>query len=219
MPISAGKKRKTSAKKPIPKPSTPRSRLLVDERREQLLALGMDAFSRQPYDDISIDDLAQSAGVSKGLLYHYFPSKKAFYVAILMEAANKLTAETEPDYTLPPPVGLHRALEHYFGFVEQRGMAYGALMRGGVGSDAEVYAILEGTRQVFVDRVLEGLPTARTHLLEVAVRGWIGSVEASALSWYERQDVPKEKLIQVLVISLGATLQAATDGAVGLLGG
>ena len=49
----------------------PRARLLVDERRAQLLALGLRLFAEHSYDEVSIDELARAAGVSKGLLYHY----------------------------------------------------------------------------------------------------------------------------------------------------
>ena len=58
-----------------------RTRLQVDIRRQQLLELGLELFAHQTYDGLSIDEIAKRAGVSKGLLYHYFPSKRAFYVA------------------------------------------------------------------------------------------------------------------------------------------
>ena len=75
----------------------PRKRLELEERRAQLLALASLAFSNKSYDDVSIDELAQAAQVSKGLLYHYFPSKRHLYIAIIREAADKLTAQTVHD--------------------------------------------------------------------------------------------------------------------------
>ena len=67
-----------------------RSRLTVDERREQLVRLGVDIFSERPYDEVSIDEIAAAAGISKGLLYHYFPSKRDFYVAVVRHGAAQL---------------------------------------------------------------------------------------------------------------------------------
>src|SRR5690242_4164925 len=69
-----------------------RVRLDVDERRAQLVALGLAEFGTRTYDDVSIDLIAQAAGISKGLLYHYFPTKRAFYVACVREAAARLLA-------------------------------------------------------------------------------------------------------------------------------
>src|ERR1700689_5936007 len=70
----------------------PRIRLDNDERRAQLLQLARKAFSDRSYDDVSIDDLAREAKISKGLLYHYFPTKRDLYVAGLTEIANELVA-------------------------------------------------------------------------------------------------------------------------------
>ena len=66
-----------------------RSRLSTDVRREQLVALGIEIFSDRPFDEVSIDDIAAAAGISKGLLYHYFPSKRDFYVAVMSRSARR----------------------------------------------------------------------------------------------------------------------------------
>src|SRR3954452_404911 len=79
-----------------------RVRLQIDERRAQLLELGIRLFSTHAYDDISIDDVADAAGISKGLLYHYFQGKREFYVEVIREASLQLRRLTEPDPTLPP---------------------------------------------------------------------------------------------------------------------
>src|SRR3954469_5977575 len=79
-----------------------RARLSTDARREQLVALGIDIFSERPFDEVSIDGIAAAAGISKGLLYHYFPSKRDFYVAVIRSAADEMQALTEPDPALEP---------------------------------------------------------------------------------------------------------------------
>src|SRR5688572_23935942 len=73
----------------VPPPDSNSSwlRLATDERRTQLLDLGRELFNTRPFDDISIDEIAAAAGISKGLLYHYFPSKRHFYVETVREAA------------------------------------------------------------------------------------------------------------------------------------
>ena len=74
----------------------------MDERRRRLLELGADLFTRHAYDELSMAKIAREAGISKALLYHYFPSKEAYFVATLEEKANELQQRTEPDPDLPP---------------------------------------------------------------------------------------------------------------------
>jgi len=74
----------------------------VDERRAQLLRKGAQLFAEHGYGAMSMSKIARSAGISKALLYHYFPSKRAFFAATLVQAAEELRRRTEPDPTLPP---------------------------------------------------------------------------------------------------------------------
>src|SRR5689334_1058061 len=71
------------APSPSSSPAPVRSRLAVDKRRAQLLKLGQELFSNFNYDELSIDEIARRAGISKGLLYHYFPSKRDYYVEVI----------------------------------------------------------------------------------------------------------------------------------------
>ncbi|MGW2857715.1 helix-turn-helix domain-containing protein, partial [Streptomyces sp. NPDC001215] len=64
-----------------------RRRLSTGERREQLLAVGARLFSENPYDEVWIEQVAEIAGVSRGLLYHYFPTKRDFFAAVVERAA------------------------------------------------------------------------------------------------------------------------------------
>ena len=170
------------------KKPAPRTRLDVDERRAQLLALGVDHFGRLPYDDVSIDAIAHAAGISKGLLYHYFPTKKAFYAATVREAAEQLLSLTETPDDVPPLERLTRGLDAYLDFVREHAAAYATLMKSGVGMDVEIAALVDETRSKFIDRLTEGvllLSIARTPLLEIALRGWIGLCEQVCLAWTE----------------------------------
>ena len=82
---------------------TQKRRLSTDARREQLLASGARLLATRPYDEVSIEEIARAAGVSKGLLYHYFPTKKDFLIAALERGQDELAALTAPDPDLPPP--------------------------------------------------------------------------------------------------------------------
>jgi AcrR family transcriptional regulator len=177
----------------------PRIRRKVDERRAELLALGIAMFSAEPYDEVSIDEIARAARVSKGLLYHYFPTKRDLYVAALREAARQLLERTITDRALPPEERARLGLEAYLDFVKGHGGAYVALVRGGIGSDPAVAAILEETRGTLVDRILEDAPRGSgTSLLRAALHGWIGFVEATSVHWLVHKKPSRKALVALL---------------------
>jgi AcrR family transcriptional regulator len=186
-----------------------RARLQVDERRAQLVELGLKLFSERSYDDLSIDDIASAAGISKGLLYHYFSSKRDFYAATVRSAAESLLARTDPAGEGPDPEALLAALDQYLLFAEEHASAYVALMRSGVGHDADVAAIVEDTRARFVARLAARLGLAEmVPRVRLALRGWVGFVEGSSLDWLARRDLPREDLRDLLAQILLATLMA-----------
>ena len=100
-------------------PSTAKRRLSTDARREQLLASGARLLAARPYDEISIEEIANAAGVSKGLLYHYFPTKKDFLVAAIERGDEELGELTAPDPDLPPAEQLGLALFFAFQLVRR----------------------------------------------------------------------------------------------------
>ena len=167
------------------------TRLDVDERRTQLIELGLEHFSQRAYDDVSIDAIAEAAGISKGLLYHYYPTKRAYYAATVREAASRLIDSTGTDEDAPPLVRLHAGLDAYLGYVRTHATAYATLMRSGVGVDPEIARIVDETRGRFVERLTAGLVQGQlpsdlgSPLIRLALRGWVGFVEAASLGWTE----------------------------------
>lgn len=166
----------------------PRVRLDVDERRMQLVRLGLEHFGERAYDDVSIDAIADAAGISKGLLYHYFPTKRAFYAATVREAAARLIEGCETDDAAPPLERLEAGLDAYLGYVRVHAKAYATLMRSGVGVDPEIARIVDETRARFIARLVAGFGQGQepqSPLVRLALRGWIGLAEAASLGWTE----------------------------------
>ncbi|MGO9382948.1 MAG: TetR/AcrR family transcriptional regulator [Mycobacterium sp.] len=81
---------------------TARRRLSPEDRRAELLALGAEVFGKRPYDEVRIDEIAERAGVSRALMYHYFPDKRAFFAAVVRDEADRLYESTKR----PPPNGI-----------------------------------------------------------------------------------------------------------------
>jgi AcrR family transcriptional regulator len=171
------------------KPKQARTRLALDQRRAQLVELGLREFGSRAYDDVSIDEIAKSAGISKGLLYHYFPTKRAFYVACVREAANDLLVRTETPEGPSPMARVAASIDAYLAYVRAHGRAYSTLMRSAVGVDAEIAAVVEHTREELLSRLTSGAAIALDStppLLQIALRGWIGLAEATSVAWVER---------------------------------
>lgn len=203
---------KRKAAKSQPGSHAGRSRLQVDERRAQLLKLGAHLFSRHSYDGLSVDDIAQAAGISKGLLYHYFPSKREFYVETIRAAAHRLLSETqsanEADPSLSPIERARAATQAYLDYAERHGSAFSALLQGGIGSDAEVFEIIEGVRREYIRRFMSKVEFLKpTPEVRTAVRGYLGFAEGATLDWLQHKDVAKEELRDLLLATLVKTVE------------
>src|SRR5262245_3792471 len=75
------------------------SRLSPGQRRQQILDAANVLFAERAYDEVSIDDIARAAGVTRGLVHHYFGGRKEVYLALLTRLAEVREA------ALRPPVG------------------------------------------------------------------------------------------------------------------
>ena len=110
----------------------------VEERRQQLIGVALELFARRSPDEVSNDEIASAAGISRPLVYHYFPGKLSLYEAALRRAADDLAARFKEPHQGPLGARLLRAMHRFFDFVDEHGPGFSALMRGGpaVGSSA-----------------------------------------------------------------------------------
>jgi AcrR family transcriptional regulator len=190
---------------------TTRARLDVEERRRQLVALGHELFSTKTYDEVSIDELARAAGISKGLLYHYFPTKRDFYIATVREAAKQLLDRTDTPREMDLTMRLQSGIGAWIEYISAHGPAFISLFRSGIGADVEVARIVDETREAFLDRLLEEAPIENpTPLLRIALRGWVGLVESSGIEWLGAPGtVDRDSLREFFVQTLLNIIQTA----------
>jgi AcrR family transcriptional regulator len=195
-----------------PNGKTTRLRLSLDERRAQLIDLGTKLFAKHGYDDISIDDLAEAAGIGKGLLYHYFGSKREFYIATVKAASMHLRQLSAPDRSLPPAERLASAIGRHLQFIEAHGPAYVAMYRGGTAVAAEVGAIVEEHRDVIMGYLLEGLGVEKPRpMLRTALRAWIAMVEGASIDWITHRTMSRDQLKDFLFAGYAAVLGSAVE--------
>jgi AcrR family transcriptional regulator len=183
------------------------TRLPVDERRSQLLELSTDLFARHSFAELSMARIAKEAGISKALLYHYFPSKRDLFVAALRQAAEEVSRRTEPDPHLPPAEALAQSLDAFLGWVEENGLAYCKLIES-AGSVPEVAALIAEVRDRTSARILEGIG-ASTPRARAAVRGWLWFMDGAILDWLEHRDLDRSQLGALLLGTLAGALSAA----------
>ena len=131
--------------------ATTRSRLAPDERRSQLLDLGVRLLATRSLDELSIDLLAEEAGISRGLLYHYFGSKQAFHEAVVRHAADDLIAQTTPPTDGAPLERLLTSVTAYVDYVVANHEGYVSLIKGAAGGNETLRTELrtpEGVRRI-----------------------------------------------------------------------
>jgi AcrR family transcriptional regulator len=187
----------------------------VEERRQQLIGVALELFSRRSPDEVSIDEIASAAGISRPLVYHYFPGKLSLYEAALQRASDDLAARFVEPHEGPLGARLLRVMHRYFDFVDEHGPGFSALMRGGpaVGSST-TNALVDSVRQAAYVQILSHLgvtdPPAR---LELVVRSWISLAESTALIWLDGRRIPREELEPQLVNDFAAlaAVSAAYD--------
>ncbi|CAL9314327.1 TetR/AcrR family transcriptional regulator [Streptomyces sp. SudanB182_2057] len=183
-----------------------RRRMGVEERRQQLIGVALELFSQRSPDEVSIDEIASAAGISRPLVYHYFPGKLSLYEAALKRAAEDLASRFDEPREGPLGARLLRVMGRYFDFVDQHGPGFSALLRGGpaVGSSA-TNALIDSVRQAAYDQILSHLGvTEASPRLELVVRSWISLAESTALIWLEGRRVPRAELEAQLVHDFAA---------------
>ena len=208
---------------PAASPTRAYRRLGVEERRAQLLGAALTLFAHRAPDDVSIDEVAAAAGVSRPLVYRYFPGgRQQLYEAALGSAADQLTLCFAEPAVGPPTERVSRVLDRYLGFVDEHDAGFSALLRGGsVAETSRTTTIVDGVRRAAAEQILLHLgrgggpgQEAAGPRLRMMVRTWIAAVEAASLIWLDEGKQPdaaglRSWLVDHLMALLAAT--AASD--------
>lgn len=187
----------------------------VEERRQQLIGVALELFSRRSPDDVSIDEIAAAAGISRPLVYHYFPGKQNLYEAALRRAADELAARFTEPREGPLGARLLRVMGRFFDFVDDHGPGFSALMRGGpAAGSSTTNAMIDEVRRAAYEQIVAHLgvtdPPAR---LAMVVRSWVSLAESTALIWLDGRQIPRAELELQLVHDFAAlaAVSAAYD--------
>ncbi len=197
-----------------------RVRLNPEARRAQLIELGVEMLATRTLDELSVEDIAQQAGISRGLLFHYFASKQEFHLEVARAAAKELIRRTQPDESQPPVEALHGSLREFIDYVEENPDNYKSLVRGAASGDADMRAIFDETRATLARRVIGVVAAMGLQMgprAELAVHGWVAFVEECVIRWIDTRTFDRDALQDLLAKSLPAVMLASTDEEIGSL--
>ncbi|MGA4845039.1 TetR/AcrR family transcriptional regulator [Streptomyces sp. G5(2025)] len=179
-----------------------RRRMSTQERREQLLSVGARLFAQKPYDDVWIERVAEIAGVSRGLLYHYFPTKRDFFAAVVQRESERMLRLTAAVPGLPVREQISAGLDAFLGYAESHAQGFRAFHRAEAAGDPlvrEVYGqgLAAQERQILAALAADPEVTDIVRdppALRLAVRGWLAFMVAVCLEWLAEQDLTREQV-------------------------
>lgn len=188
-----------------------RTRLSSEQRRSQLLDLGVRLFSTRSLAEISIDLLAETAGISRGLLYHYFGGLAGFQEAVVRRAAEDLIARTAPPMEGDVRQRLSSSMHAYVDYVDENYEGYLSLVTGARSGNETLRRIYDESRAELTDRIFSSdvedlLPD--TVAARMLVRGWAALVEEMVLEWKRDGAVARDELLDLIAAALPALAAA-----------
>jgi AcrR family transcriptional regulator len=189
--------------------TTTRTRLTPDQRRTQLLDLGVSLLATRSLDELTIDVLAEEAGISRGLLYHYFGNKHEFREAVVRRAVADLIEQTAPPPGGEPLERLLASVAAYVDYVVANYQGYVSIVRGAAGGNENLRELYESARTALTDRIFtedaQGDLIPDTPAARLMVRGWSALGEELVLTWVaDPRGVTRDQLLESMAASLPA---------------
>lgn len=189
---------------------TARTRLSPEERRTRLLELGVRLFSTRTIEEISIDLVMEEAGVSRGLIYHYFDGKQGYREAVVRYAADDLFAQTAPPPGGEPLERLAASITAYVDYVVANERGYRSLVAAAASGNEAMRAVYDSTFEAMGERFFAEAPAldlVDTPAVRLVIRGWQAMVEKLVLAWCDDRDaMTREELLALITDSLPTLL-------------
>jgi len=188
------------------------ARRTAGDRRAQLVEIGLQLLPTTPVQDLTVDEVARRAGISRSLLFHYFATKSDYYTAVLEAAAALLRDHVAPRPGTPPTGTLPAMLDRFLSWVETYRDSYVAFVRGAHAGDPEIAAVYEGTREQLVEVALAAVALEDTPHDRQLVRSWFAFAESLVLQWTQQPTMTRAELL-ALVTDVLTRLTARPDRA------
>ncbi len=181
-----------------------RRRLEPDARREQILAVAVRLFGERGYADVSTTDVARAAGVARGLVNHYFGTKKDLYLEVIRVM---LTVPSSAVAQLPAgdlPTRVDAIVTWFLDVVSHHSTSWlAAITAGGMAGDADVDRVIAEAVDVAADSVLVAVGHAgRGDALHAMARSYVGLAISTAREWLQRGVLSRAQVHRLLTATL-----------------
>jgi AcrR family transcriptional regulator len=187
-----------------------RRRLAPDDRRQALINSALHLFNNHPYDEVSVDDIAAKAGMSRALVYHYYGGKAGVFIAALRQTGDDVVTAIGKAGLDDPDNWLTAGLSAFFDHIQANPIGLTALLRHGSLADREDRQVLDEIAGRVLGLVVECLaPPADSPVLQSVLRAWIAMVETMGRDWLRCGQPTREELEVMLPELLRAVLGTA----------
>ncbi|MFH8369666.1 TetR/AcrR family transcriptional regulator [Streptomyces sp. NPDC018031] len=188
------------------------TRMPPTDRRSQILAAARRVLEVRAIDDISVEAVAGEAGVSPGLLFHYFGSQRKFRHAVLEAAAEELLAHVRPDPALSPAEQLRAGAGTFVEYVARYPTIYQAVTRLNRGADVRsLHSSSRATLGDWITGAVSGVGVRITPAMSLAITGWLAYMEEVVLAWLDEPTLTRPELIDLCERSFYQLARAALD--------
>jgi AcrR family transcriptional regulator len=181
-----------------------RVRMDPDARRDQILRVAARLFAKRPYSDVSIRDIAGEAGIARGLLHHYFGSKRELYLELVRIAA-RAPLGAEPPEALGTAEAWATVVDSFLGAIEHNPDRWLSSVNAGPERDDEVTAIFDEAREILADQTLVAIglaDRADVPAVRAFVRAWGGFVQELTVEWVGRGRIDRERVRLAMLATL-----------------
>jgi len=182
-----------------PAPEPARLRRTAGDRRAQLVQIGLELLPTTPVQELTIDEVARRAGISRSLLFHYFATKRDYYTAVTRAAAEALFDHLVPRPGTPARDQVPGMIDRYVGWVEIYRETHIAFVRGAAGGDPWVAEIYEEIREQLVDLALRSLDLPDDTVHRQLLRAWFAFTEDLVNQWVREPAMPRADLVALLL--------------------
>jgi AcrR family transcriptional regulator len=179
-------------------PKPPRLRRSAGDRRAQLVQIGLELLPTTPVQELTIDEVARRAGISRSLLFHYFATKRDYYTAVTRAAADLLWEHLIPPQGTSPEEQVSGMLDRYVGWVETFRESHLAFVRGAAGGDPWVSEVYEETRGRLVEVALTALELPDDLRRRQLVLAWFAFTEDLVGQWVQQPTMTRGELLDLL---------------------
>lgn len=192
-------------------------RLGPEARREQIREAAGGLFEAAGYDAISMGDVAEAAGVTRGLVHHYFRSKRELYLEVVQSVLGKAPALSTPGGAGSLDELVQRNASLVLDYLSSnRGMLLAIAPSGDLGRDPEVAALADAAREAAIDQIIvnhfgDAEPPPEVRLV---IRSFFGLVEAACREWLFRRRATREQVEALLAQTILALMRDALPAVV-----